>query len=117
MLHRRQWAPIVLGLVSFVAACGGGAKPPPAPETLMDPQACQSCHPNHFREWAASMHAYSSDDPIFVAMNRRGQRETNHALGDFCVKCHAPMAVQQKLTTDGLNLAEPPQKVKGVTCH
>jgi hypothetical protein len=83
----------------------------------MDPQACQSCHPNHFQEWAASMHAYSSDDPIFVAMNRRGQRETNHALGDFCVKCHAPMAVQQKLTSDGLNLADLPRKYKGVTCY
>ena len=26
-------------------------------------------------------------------MNKRGQRETNGALGTFCLKCHAPMAV------------------------
>ena len=32
------------------------------------------------------------DDPVFIAMNKKGQRETNGALGTFCVNCHAPMA-------------------------
>ena len=32
------------------------------------------------------MHAYASDDPVFQAMNKRAQRETNGALGDFCVR-------------------------------
>jgi len=83
---------------------------------LRDPAACKSCHPTHYDEWSGSMHAYASDDPIFLAMNRRAQRETNGALGDFCVRCHAPLAVQEGLTTDGLNLAELPQAKKGVTC-
>ncbi len=86
-------------------------------ETLMDPQACVDCHPQHVREWASSMHAYAADDPMFVAMNARGQRETAGALGDFCVKCHAPMAVELGLTTDGLNLDELDQAYKGVTCY
>ena len=51
------------------------------------------CHPTHHEQWSGSMHAYASDDPVFVAMNKRGQRETNGALGTFCIKCHAPMAV------------------------
>jgi hypothetical protein len=62
------------------------------------------------------VHAHSSDDPIFIAMNKRGQRETDGGLGDFCVKCHAPMAVHDGKTTDGLNLADVEQKYKGVTC-
>ncbi len=62
------------------------------------------------------MHAYAAEDPVFLAMNARGQRETKGALGDFCVKCHAPMAVQTGATKDGLNLAEVPQKLRGVTC-
>lgn len=62
------------------------------------------------------MHAYAAEDPVFLAMNRRGQRETNGALGDFCVKCHAPMALREGLTTDGLNLDSVPAKLKGVTC-
>ena len=58
--------------------------------------------PRPVREWSGSMHAYAADDPVFVAMNARGQRETGGALGNFCVNCHAPMAVREGLTTDGL---------------
>jgi hypothetical protein len=82
-----------------------------------DSTNCQKCHANHYREWASSMHAYASKDPVFVAMNKRGQRETNGQLGSFCVNCHAPMAVRLGLTTDGLNLDELPDEAKGVTCY
>src|SRR5262249_18849318 len=70
----------------------------------------------HYADWSGSMHAYASDDPVFVAMNKRGQRETKGALGPFCVNCHAPMAVQTGATKDGLNLAELSPSLKGVTC-
>jgi hypothetical protein len=50
-------------------------------------------------------------------MNRRGQRETNGALGDFCVKCHAPVALREGLTRDGLNLDQVPAAHKGVSCY
>lgn len=63
------------------------------------------------------MHAYASRDPVFLAMNQRGQEETDGALGDFCVNCHAPMAVREGLTTDGLDLSELPESVQGVTCY
>jgi hypothetical protein len=84
------------------------------PEEVMDPSACQSCHPTQYAEWASSMHAYASDDPLFLAMNQRGQREAQ--IGPFCVNCHAPMAVRNGATTDGLNLDQLPQQLKGVTC-
>lgn len=86
-------------------------------ETILSPEACAECHPRHYEEWAGSMHAYASEDPIFVAMNQRGQRETNGALGDFCVACHAPMAVRLGLTTDGSNLESLPKHVQGITCY
>lgn len=85
-------------------------------QALMDPESCKSCHPDHYREWSGSMHAYAAEDPVFLAMNARGQRETNGELGDFCVQCHAPMAVREGATTDGLNLDELPAHLKGVTC-
>ncbi len=62
------------------------------------------------------MHAQAANDPVFVAMNKRGQRETNGKLGTFCVQCHAPMAVRDGLTTNGLNLATLDPAYKGVTC-
>jgi hypothetical protein len=86
-------------------------------EEAMDPTNCMDCHPDHYREWSGSMHAYAADDPVFLAMNQRGQEETDGALGDFCVNCHAPMAVRLGLTTDGTNLADVPQYAKGVTCY
>lgn len=87
------------------------------PEQLRDPEMCKSCHPKHYQEWSSSMHAYAALDPVFIAMNKRGQRETNGALGDFCVKCHAPMAVADGFTTDGLNLDQLPDQKRGVSCY
>ncbi|MFT5433475.1 MAG: hypothetical protein ACI9OJ_004181 [Myxococcota bacterium] len=81
------------------------------------PQTCAECHPTHHEEWSGSMHAYAAEDPIFLAMNARGQRETDGALGTFCVNCHAPLAVRAGLTTDGLNLSEIPTELKGVSCY
>jgi hypothetical protein len=83
---------------------------------LLKPQVCGSCHAAHYSDWAASMHAFAADDPVFLAMNARGQRETDGGLGTFCVNCHAPMAVRDGLTTDGLNLASLPSEYRGVTC-
>ncbi|EYF07459.1 multiheme c-type cytochrome [Chondromyces apiculatus] len=109
-----------MALALACAACDGNETPDPEylnAEALMDPQACASCHPDHFREWSGSMHAYASDDPVFLALNERGQRETEGALGPFCVQCHAPMAVRAGATTDGLNLRDVPQHLRGVTCY
>jgi hypothetical protein len=124
-----------IGLVGIHAGCGGEGEPPVGavedapdvlvgPETfsldaasILDPVECAECHPRHYEEWAGSMHAYASFDPVFIAMNQRGQRETNGALGDFCVGCHAPMAVRLGLTDDGSNLEDLPDHVQGVTCY
>ena len=87
-------------------------------EEMLDPESCKDCHPIHYREWASSMHAYAIDDPVFEAMNRRGQEETNGELGDFCVDCHAPMAVREGAFTSGFaELGEVPKPLRGVTCY
>jgi hypothetical protein len=86
-------------------------------EQLRDPETCKGCHPSHYREWSSSMHAYAAQDPVFLAMNKRGQRETHGELGDFCIKCHAPMAVLDKRSKDGLNLEQLPDKERGVSCY
>ena len=82
----------------------------------MDPESCAGCHPAHYTEWSGSMHAYASTDPIFRAMNARGQRDTDGALGDFCVSCHAPLAVREGKTVDGLDMHTVPDELQGITC-
>src|SRR5205085_9814425 len=93
------WIALAASAAFAAAGCGGEGGTLSAAE-LRDPAACQGCHPSQFAEWAGSMHAYASEDPVFLAMNQRGQRETNGALGDFCVRCHAPQVVRAGLTTD-----------------
>lgn len=112
---------LFLSVLVGVASCSDAivpAEPTPAltRTELLDPQTCKACHPAQFRDWSASVHAHAAEDPVFLAMNRRGQRETKGKLGAFCVKCHAPMAVREGLTTDGLNLATVPKALQGVTC-
>ena len=95
----RPPAPAAGALIALLAhaACGGGSPTVSLDrEALLDPEACRSCHPAAYQEWSGSMHAYAAEDPVFRAMNQRGQRETGGALGDFCVKCHAPMAVARR---------------------
>jgi hypothetical protein len=87
-------------------------------EQLYDPSNCTDCHERHVTEWQMSMHAYAADDPVFLAMNRRGQEETNGELGTFCVNCHAPLAVRLGEMEDGLELEDPdfPAYLRGVNC-
>jgi hypothetical protein len=108
-----------VGLIaSVLVACGSNLDSSPkfefTREQLLDPESCKACHSEQYRDWSGSMHAYASEDPLFLAMNQRGQREAQ--LGDFCVKCHAPMATRERQTSDGLNLAALPTPLKGVTC-
>jgi len=99
----------------------GCSSDPPQPtgsftrEELLDPETCRQCHEGHYREWASSMHAYAADDPVFAAMNRRGEREAG--IGDFCVNCHAPMAVSEGVFTPGMDMADIPKHLRGVTCY
>jgi hypothetical protein len=112
---------------AFVIACSTDPSPPSNPTTsgpallseaeLMDPEACASCHPSHVAEWSMSMHAHASSDPVFLAMNKRGQEETGGTLGDFCVKCHAPVASALGLTKNGDGLESLPTYAQGVTCY
>ena len=122
----RLWSALVIGVptlgaICISAACSSSTTDTTPPITLTgqalkDPNNCLPCHDDAFKQWSGSMHAYASDDPVFIAMNKRMQRETNGAAGTLCVGCHAPLAVRDGLTTDGLNLATLPQTEKGVTC-
>ena len=100
-------------LIALLVACGDDKY---SVAQLEDPNTCKTCHPKHYDQWSGSMHAYASEDPVFVAMNARGQREAQ--LGTFCINCHAPMAVKLGLS-DGTNYdpSTLPPEAKGITCY
>lgn len=77
---------------------------------------CATCHPDHYREWSVSPHAYAQLSPVFNAMHGSVVKLTNGTNGDFCIRCHTPV---------GMNLGEPvfmsnmdrhPTSREGVTC-
>ena len=109
--------------LSLVASCSSTDKSPATDATpytrekLLNPETCKECHQDHYREWSGSMHAYSSTDPVFRAMNERGQKETKGELGKFCVNCHAPLAVSEGKTEDGTNLDTVAPEFQGITCY
>ena len=109
---RWAWTLAVLSALGSVACTARLTE-----EQLKDPATCEGCHTEIYREWSGSMHAYAGDDPIFRAMNAYGQAQTNGALGDLCVRCHAPLALREGLTVDGTNLDEVPASRRGVTCY
>ncbi len=114
-MNRQATGLFVLWGACALAGCGNDGSDVYPREKLLDSATCGECHPNHYDEWSGSMHAYASKDPVFRAMNERGQKEAN--LGDFCVKCHAPMAVREHATADGTNLDSVPEALQGVTCY
>jgi hypothetical protein len=105
-----------------LAACsqGAGTTTPPEPQPtftvaqLKNPETCKDCHPKQYQDWSGSMHAYATDDPLFIAMNKRGQEAQ---IGPFCVKCHAPMAVHEGMNDGPIDLATLPKQLHGITCY
>ena len=77
---------------------------------------CRTCHPDQYREWSVSQHAYSQLSPVLQAMQGLILKLTNGSFGDFCIRCHNPV---------GMNLGEPlfmssidrhPTSREGTTC-
>lgn len=58
-----------------------------------DPASCGECHARHVEEWEISNHAYAAVDPVFHAMVRIGQRQSEGKLGQFCIQCHSPIGL------------------------
>ena len=124
-----------VALIFFALSCNDLGKETPIPERpfqtsfkvedFSSATECQNCHPNHYEEWSASMHAYSTQDPVWFKLQQNAQNA--HAsegieLGDFCVQCHSPIAALTDAITDHKNLTPevmstlPLQIQEGVTC-
>lgn len=107
----------IAGAVVSLALGACASQPSLDREALLDPASCESCHPDQVREWSGSMHAYASDDPMFIALNDLLQEQTGGAAAGFCIGCHAPIAVREGATVDGTDIDSVPRYLRGVTCY
>ncbi len=109
MIRRSMRAASALAILTSacLAQPDSAALLPPLLEPRMDPPlafedpevACVECHETHVEQWRISNHAYAMKDPVFHAMVRLGQAQSNGKLGQFCVQCHSPIGLATGQTT------------------
>jgi len=76
-------------------------------EDFRPAEECKPCHPIYYKEWAASMHAYSMSDPVWFKFQQGAQtahKAIGEEIGDFCIQCHSPVAALTNAITDHENL-------------
>ena len=95
----------ILAIGSLLAACGGTDQAENFPlivertegiKVYQSANTCEKCHEQHVKEWRISNHAYAAKDPVYHAMTRMGQMQSNGKLGQFCIQCHSPVAFANK---------------------
>ncbi len=77
---------------------------------------CQTCHPDHYREWSVSSHAYAQLSPVFNAMHGTILKQTNGTNGDFCIRCHTPVGMNLNEPEFMSNMDRHPTSREGITC-
>lgn len=79
-------------------------------------QTCAKCHPKHYDEWRVSSHAYSTISPMFQRFEQAMQELTQGTVGQFCFRCHSPVATQLSIPSSATILDAPPIVREGITC-
>jgi Cytochrome c554 and c-prime len=77
---------------------------------------CRTCHPNHYREWSVSAHAYAQLSPVFNAMQATITKQTDGSNGDFCVRCHTQVGMNLGESSYMSNMDRNPTSREGITC-
>ena len=77
---------------------------------------CRACHPDHYREWSVSPHAYAQISPVFNAMHGMLLLQSNGTFGDFCIRCHTPVGMALGEPLFGANEERAQASLEGVTC-
>ena len=89
-------------------------------EAVSDPypsaKKCAECHPQHYREWSVSPHAYAQMSPVFNTMQNAVKILTNGTNGDFCIRCHTPVGMDRNEPTTMTNMDRHPASREGITC-
>jgi nitrate/TMAO reductase-like tetraheme cytochrome c subunit len=52
-------------------------------------RVCGECHPNQYKQWSVSSHAYANLSPMFNKFEQRINDISRGTVNYFCVRCHA----------------------------
>jgi hypothetical protein len=99
LMHRFRSLMLLALLVP--AACSDGGMGTGGGEEGVAPfraaATCGGCHPQHFAEWKASMHAFGGVDPVMLASAEKARAEAGDEEAGKCFACHAPALERQEL--------------------
>jgi hypothetical protein len=81
------------------------------------PEICAGCHTDIHTQWKGSMHAAAFIDPIFQALWKLGEKETNGLTNNLCGGCHGAVGVlANELTFKDGEFHAPDIAKEGVHC-
>ncbi len=77
---------------------------------------CRTCHPDHYREWSVSPHAYAQISPVFNSMHATIVKQSNGTNGDFCIRCHNQVGMNMGESVFMKNEDRHPTSREGISC-
>ena len=77
---------------------------------------CGTCHPRHFEEWSVSQHSYAQLSPAYMALQNFINDQINGTNGDFCIRCHNQVGMNQGESPQISNLKRHATSREGITC-
>ncbi len=77
---------------------------------------CAKCHRKIYDEWRVSAHAYAAISPMFHKFEQKITELSQGTIGTFCMRCHAPVAVQMNFPREASIVDAPYVYREGVTC-
>lgn len=66
---------------------------PLTPDAFEDPTICAGCHVDIYAQWDGSMHSNAFNDPVFQALWKIGEQETEGFTRNLCGGCHTAVGV------------------------
>jgi nitrate/TMAO reductase-like tetraheme cytochrome c subunit len=56
-------------------------------------KVCGECHPNQYKQWSNSSHAYANVSPMFNKFEQKINDLASGTISSFCVRCHSSVGV------------------------
>jgi len=114
-------------LLAVVGTARGQRIPSPSPEKnphawadsneqYPSARVCGECHPNQYRQWSLSSHAYANLSPMFNKFEQTINDLASGTVNYFCVRCHASVGTALGEKRDIAWWDRSPASREGITC-
>jgi nitrate/TMAO reductase-like tetraheme cytochrome c subunit len=79
-------------------------------------KVCGECHPNQYKQWSLSSHAYAAVSPMFNKFEQRINDISRGTVNYFCVRCHTSVGTALGEEREMAWWNRTPAAKEGITC-